>query len=136
MLYADDIVLVAESRGDLEKNLEGRRLALESRGMRISREKTEYLTNEMGGDQQVTIRLDGINIKRVQQFKYLGSTIDASGNMKEEIKHRIQCGWSNWRKVSGVCCDRRVPITVKGKVHKAIVRPAMLYGLETAPLKK
>ena len=25
---------------------------------------------------------------------------------------------------------------VKGKVHKAVVRPAMAYGLEVAPLKK
>ena len=32
--------------------------------------------------------------------------------------------------------DKRVPIRLKGKVHKAVVRPAMTYGLEAAPLKK
>ena len=33
-------------------------------------------------------------------------------------------------------CDRRVPARLKGKIHKAVVRPALMYGLETAPLKK
>ncbi|XP_064121570.1 uncharacterized protein LOC135226022 [Macrobrachium nipponense] len=56
--------------------------------------------------------------------------------MEEEINNRIQCDWNNWRKVSGVICDRKVPIRLKGRVHKAVVRPAMTYGLEAAPLKK
>ena len=33
-------------------------------------------------------------------------------------------------------CDRRFPIKLKGKIHKAVVRPALMYGLETAPIKK
>ncbi|XP_037787506.1 uncharacterized protein LOC119583068 [Penaeus monodon] len=35
-----------------------------------------------------------------------------------------------------VICDKRVPVKLKGKVHKSVVRPAMTYGLETAPLRK
>ena len=38
--------------------------------------------------------------------------------------------------MSGVICDRRVPASVKGKVYKVAVRPAMLYGLETVALMK
>ena len=33
-------------------------------------------------------------------------------------------------------CDRRVPVRLKGKIHRAVVRPALMYALETAPLKK
>ena len=33
--------------------------------------------------------------------------------------------------MSGVLCDKRVPPYVKGKIHKMIVQPAMLYGMET-----
>ena len=36
----------------------------------------------------------------------------------------------------GVICDRRVPARVKLKVYKVAVRPAMLYGLETATMTK
>ena len=40
----------------------------------------------------------------------------------------------NWRKTSGVLCDKRVLPHVKGKIHKMIVQPAMLYGMETVPV--
>ena len=36
--------------------------------------------------------------------------------------------------MSGVLCDKRVPPHVKGKIHKTIVQPAMLYGMETVPV--
>ncbi|XP_064115065.1 uncharacterized protein LOC135221171 [Macrobrachium nipponense] len=56
------------------------------------------------------------------------SVIDNEGNMEEEINNRIQCGWNNWRKVSSVICDSKVPIRLMGRVHKAEVRPAMTFG--------
>ena len=37
----------------------------------------------------------------------------------------------SWRKVSGVLCDRKLSAKVKGKMHKNVVRPTMLYGMET-----
>ena len=136
MYYADDVVLVAESREELEEKLERWRYSLESRGLRVSREKTVYMTNGLDEDQQATIQLGNVNIRRVNEFRYLGSTLDSAGEMDKEIKHRVQAGWNNWRKVTGVICDKKVPLTLKGKVHKAVVRPALAYGLEAAPMKK
>ncbi|XP_037779122.1 uncharacterized protein LOC119575543 [Penaeus monodon] len=62
--YADDIVPVAESRRVIERKLEEWRFALESRGMRISRSKTEYFTTDIDGDKLATIKLDRENLKR------------------------------------------------------------------------
>ncbi|XP_037775501.1 uncharacterized protein LOC119572460 [Penaeus monodon] len=98
--------------------------------------KTEYFTTDIDGDQLATIKLDGEKWKRVRNFKYPGSMVDETAGMDKEVNFIIQSGWHNWRKVSGVLCDRRVPIRLKGKVHKAVVRPALTYGLEAAPLKK
>ena len=38
--------------------------------------------------------------------------------------------------VSGILCDRRISLRVKGKVYKTVVRPAMMYGAETWAVKK
>ena len=38
--------------------------------------------------------------------------------------------------MSGVVCDRRIPVRLKGKLYKTLVRLALKYGLEAAPLKK
>ena len=136
ILYADDIVLCAERREDLEMKLESWRKALEDRGMRISRSKTEYMCATTDGEDRESIRLDGEAIRKVDKFKYLGSIISDSGSMEDEVKHRIQAGWNNWRAASGVLCDKRVPLKLKGKFHKIVVRSAMLYGTETASMRK
>ena len=64
-------------------------------------------------------------------IQYLGSTVQESDSCEREIKRRVQAGWNEWRKVLGGICDRRLPTRVKGKVYGSVVRPAMVYGLET-----
>ena len=59
-----------------------------------------------------------------------------SGSCKREVKKRVQAGWNGWRKVSGVICNRRLPARVKGKVYSSVVRPAIVYGLETVAVTK
>ena len=69
-------------------------------------------------------------------FKYLGATLAENGDLDAEMTHRIQTGWQNWKRVSGILCDRSVSLRVKGKVSKIVVRPAMMYGAETWAVKK
>ncbi|KAK3516660.1 hypothetical protein QTP70_021999 [Hemibagrus guttatus] len=135
MMFADDIVICSESREQVEENLERWRFALERRGMKVSRSKTEYMcVNEREGSG--TVRLQGYKVKKVQEFKYLGSTVQSNGECGKEVKKRVQAGWNGWRKVSGVLCDRKISAIIKGKVYRTVVRPAMLYGLETVSLRK
>ena len=75
-------------------------------------------------------------MKRDEEFKYLGSKVQESGGCEREVKRRVQAGWNRWRRVSGVICDRRLPARVKGKVYSSVVRPAMMYGLETVAVTK
>ncbi|KAK3507009.1 hypothetical protein QTP70_000327 [Hemibagrus guttatus] len=71
MMFADDIVICSESREQVEENLERWRFALERRGMKVSRSKTEYMcVNEREGSG--TVRLQGEEVKKVQEFKYWG----------------------------------------------------------------
>ena len=59
-----------------------------------------------------------------------------NGSFKREIKRRVQAGENGIRKVSGVICDRRLPARIKGKVYSSVVRPAMVYELETVGVTK
>ena len=40
----------------------------------------------------------------------------------------------SWKKVSGVLCDRKLSAKVKSKMYRSVVRPAMLYGMETVAM--
>ena len=135
MIYADDIVICSESRENVETKLEKWRYALERRGMKVSRSKTEY-TCINDKNQNGKVKLHGSDLEKVNEFKYLGSTVHQTGDCTKEVKKRIQAGWCSWRKVTEVLCDKRISAKVKGKIYKTVVRPAMLYGLETAALTK
>ncbi|MCJ8730703.1 hypothetical protein PDJAM_G00187500 [Pangasius djambal] len=83
MMFADDIVICSESRKQVEENLERWSFAVERRGMKVSRSKTEYVcVNEREGSG--TVRLQGEEVKKVQEFKYLGSTVQSNGECGKE----------------------------------------------------
>ncbi|KAK3514904.1 hypothetical protein QTP70_034585, partial [Hemibagrus guttatus] len=91
MMFADDIVICSESREQVEENLERWRFALERRGMKVSGSKTEYMcVNEREGSG--TVRLQGEEVKKVQEFKFLGSTVQSNGECGKEVKKRVQAG--------------------------------------------
>ncbi|KAG2634318.1 hypothetical protein PVAP13_2NG191006 [Panicum virgatum] len=116
MLFADDVVLVDESRAGVNRKLELWRRTLESKGFRLSRTKTEYMmcdfsaTRHEGGD----VSLDGQVVVQKDTFRYLGSVLQKDGDIDED----------------------RVPQKLKGKFYRTAIRPAMLYGAECWPTKR
>ena len=130
IMLTDDIVLSKENHRELEKDLEIWRNALERRGLKVSLSKTKYL-NGGSADVGEGLKLQRDVVKKVKNCKYLGSTVSSDGRYEEEVRRRIQAGWISWKKVSGVKCDRKSSAKVKGKMYQSVIRPAMLYGMET-----
>ena len=90
---------------------------MKERGMKISRKKTEYLgCNE---HQDAAIDLQPETVTRVKTFTY--NTWEV-GELDAEVTHRVQSGWKNWKSVSGVLCDRKMNVKIKGKVYRTMVR--------------
>ena len=134
MLFADVIVLCGDKDVDMTEYLESWRKALEERGIRVSRLKTQFMDfsfeqNAQGNRPQVNIL--GEEVEMVTHLKYLGTSIAEKGGMETAIAKRVGAGWMNWKKCSGVLCDKRMPVKLKGTVYRTVVRPAMLYGVET-----
>ena len=97
--------------------------------------KTEYLCVN-GGNNNETVKMEDTKVPREKEFKYLGSTMQESGNCEREIKKRVQEGWNGWRRVLGVICDRKLLARVKRKVYNSVVKLAMVYELETVAVTK
>ena len=87
---------------------------LEEIGLKVSRKKTEYMRYNEANDRSITMQ-DCV-LKKVTKFEYLGSTMSEDGELNEEVQKRIQAGWRNWRRMSGVLCDKRLSARRKGKV--------------------
>ncbi|KAI0523141.1 hypothetical protein KFK09_005531 [Dendrobium nobile] len=130
MLFVDDILLVDRTREGVESKLELWRSTLESKGFRLNRSKTEYMecnfsNNRFSGG---IVTLDDQVINKSTCFRYLGSIVQSDGEIDGDIISKIQVRWLKLRNASGLLCDRKVPLKLKGKFYKMVVRPAMFYG--------
>ncbi|KAI0502544.1 hypothetical protein KFK09_017497 [Dendrobium nobile] len=83
----------------------------------------------------VFVTLSDQVINKSTHFRYLGSIVQSDGEIDGGIISRIQVGWMKWRNASGLLCDRKLPLKLKEKFYKIVVRPAMLYGAKCWPLK-
>ncbi|XP_063372213.1 uncharacterized protein LOC134660405 [Cydia amplana] len=133
ILYADDVALISDSVKDLQNQLDLWTKSLEENGLRVSRKKTEHMSCLFNGTtdpNSIKLYINDVPLSTVKEFKYLGSIISNDGKIDRDVTHRTTVGWMKWRQLTGVMCDNRMPLKIKGKLYKTAVRPAILYGTE------
>jgi hypothetical protein len=91
MLFADDVVLMDESRTGVDQKLELWRRTLEAKCFRLSRSKTEYKKCDFSATtQEGGVRLDGQVIPKKDTFRYLGSMLQKNEDIDEDVSLRIK----------------------------------------------
>jgi len=139
MLLADDVVLIDETREGVNTKIERWRDTLEVKGFKLSRSKTQYLHCHFSvgeGGVKNEIAIGGAVIPRVERFKYLRSIIQGNWEINEDINQRIiKIGWHKWKNASGVLCDKKIPLRLKERVHRMVIRPTLLYNAKCWPVK-
>ena len=92
-VFADDIILFAESEeklkdmlGDL--NNEGKR-----DGMKLNKQKTKIMCNGVARSRLRTgVMIDGEQLEEVTEYKYLGRLVTCAEDISKEIAQRITSG--------------------------------------------
>lgn len=139
MFFVDDIVLVDKTREGVDTKLDIWRKALECKGFRISKSKTEYMECNFNNSHNENIRemkIENQELPKSEHFRYLGSIITMTREIGANVVHRIKTGWLMWRNASGVLCVKRVPIGLKNKFYKIAIKPTILYETEYWATKK
>ena len=95
MLFADDMMVIADTAEELTEMLEKVREALEGKGLKVNRTKTEYMECkwEKGQGAVGDVRIQGKSIKKVGEYKYLESVVQEDGEINREVEARMQAGW-------------------------------------------
>ena len=89
--FADDIVILAESANDLQNLMDKVYENSSNLGLKINIAKTEVQVTgkKEKKENQIKITINGANLKRVENFIYLGGTVSQKGGCTEYIKDRI-----------------------------------------------
>ena len=136
LAYADDIVLLGNSREEIQQMLNKVNQCAKAVGLCINTSKTKIMDSHPTPDAQRPITLDGIPLEEVDNFKYLGSSFLATGQGYAEISCRINQARAAFARLQPCLWARReVSITTKARVFQAVVRSILLYGSETWPVR-
>jgi hypothetical protein len=75
-----------------------------------------------------------VPMKKVEEFKYLGTTHTNQNSIQEEIKSRLKSGNTRYHSVQKLLCSRLLSKNLKIKIYRTIILPVVLCGCETLSL--
>ena len=102
-------------------------------GLKIHRGKTKFMTNFVTTQK---IEIEGIEIEKVEHYKYLGQTIAFEDRTAYEVQLRIQAGWAVFGKYKEIFQNKEIPICLKRRAYNQCIIPTMTYGCQTWSITK
>ena len=129
LAYADDLCLLDEDYGNIERNLTCLNTVFLNMGLKINIGKTKILN--LNGAKYITAR-DELNagIEWVDEFCYLGSIIESGGSSGTDIKARIQKGAAKLRTIRPVLKNNKLSLRNKKNIISSCVFPVVYYSCE------
>lgn len=138
IMYADDIILLSNKLEDLERMLSITEEYGKRQEIKFNPSKTVYMI--FGSNKkELTIhpRFDGIEIKRVNQMRYLGFMLNDKLTNQDHLKTRriLSINANNRLNKYGYYNNNMDPM-LKSSLYKCYSRSVLLYGIENINLRK
>jgi hypothetical protein len=73
----------------------------------------------------------GKKYEKVESFRYLGAMITSLNDIETEIKSKIAVGNKCYYALGTIVKRRLISQSIKIRLYKTIIRPAVTYGAET-----
>lgn len=138
LAYADDVVLIARSRKELEDITLKLMTAAGNMGLYINIDKTKYMEikNKCGNRSKNNLQVQNqngtkIEFKGEESFMYLGVLINNKCQEEDEINLRIAKSNNCAGGLSRILKSKEVSRHTKIRVYKTIIRPTLTYSCET-----
>jgi len=77
------------------------------------------------------MKTDNSSFERVEDFKYLGTTLTNHNSIPVEIKSRLKSGNAYYHSVQNLLSSSLLSKNLKIKMYRTIIVPVVLYGCET-----
>jgi hypothetical protein len=72
------------------------------------------------------MKIHNSSFERVEEIKYLGTTLTNQNSIQEEIKSRLMSGNACYNSVQILLCSRLLSKNLKIKIYRTIIFPVVL----------
>ena len=117
----------------VKKNIEALVAATKEIGLEVNAHKTKYMivSRDQNAGRIHSMKIDNSSIERVEEFKYLGTTLTNQNSFQGEIRSRLNLGIACYYSVQNLLSSRLLSKNLKIKIYRAIILLIVLYGCET-----
>ena len=129
LIFADDIVLIANSTSKLQEMLQDIHDINKPLSLMMHLGKTKIMCNKHVNKDDLIV--DGKKIEEVDSYVYRGQMMTKDQDQVQEMKRRIGQGWNAVCKLDNIMRDKNVPMRLKRKTFNECILPVMTYGCET-----
>jgi len=136
LAFANDVNILGERVDTVKKNAEDLVASTKEIGLDLNANKTKYMTvsRDQNARRLHSMKTDNSSIERVEEFKYLGTTLINQNSIQEKIKIRLKSGNACYYSVQNLLSSRLLSKNLKIKIYRTIILPVALYGCETLSL--
>jgi hypothetical protein len=78
-----------------------------------------------------SLKIDYSSFERVEEFKYLGTTVTNQNSIQEEVKGRLKSGNACHNSAPNLLSSSLLSKKLKIKIYRATILPAVLYDCVT-----
>ncbi|GFO09600.1 retrovirus-related pol polyprotein from type-1 retrotransposable element r2 [Plakobranchus ocellatus] len=110
--YADDTVLIAENKEDLQKLLNIVEEESRKKGLELNSKKTEVISRKQESP-KCDIFINKVKLKQTKKFKYLGTIISNDGKTNREISARTAQAEINFQKMKTILTNKHISIETR-----------------------
>ena len=86
------------------------------------------MSRDRNGGQNHSVRTGNITFERMEEFKYVGTTLTNQNSIPEGIKSRLRSGNACYHSVQNLLSSRFLSKNLKIKLYRTIILPVVLYG--------
>ena len=94
LAYADDVNILVGRAHTVKENAEALVVATKEIGLEVNADKTKYMimSRDQNAGRSYSMKIYNNTIERVEEFKYLGTTLTNKNSIQEEIKSKLMLG--------------------------------------------
>ncbi|GFO08712.1 endonuclease-reverse transcriptase [Plakobranchus ocellatus] len=135
--YADDTVLIAENKEDLQKLLNIVEEGSRKKGLELNSKKTEVMViSRKQESPKCDIFINEVKLKQTEKFKYLGTIISNDGKTNREISARTAQAKINFQKMKTILTNKHISIETRKRALQCYIEPVLMYGCEAWTISK
>jgi hypothetical protein len=129
LVYADDVNILGASVCIIKKNSEVLVMANKKTGLEANADKTRYkvMSQDQNAGQSHSLKNDNSSFERVEQFKYLVTTLTNQNSIQEEIKSTLRLGNAGYHVVQNRVSSSLLSKKRKIRIYRIITLPIVLY---------